>query len=293
MLLPPQLRKRSLKTHKGDYGHVFVLGGSCGLTGAVCLAARAALKIGAGLVTVGVPESLHDIFEVKLTEVMSIPLQETRDISLSLKAYTKINILAKKIDIIACGCGASRNTSTQKLFQKLVQNMNKPVIVDADGINALAQRIEVLKKRKGFPIVLTPHEGEFARLVKEDYVSIRKRRKELAKAYALRYNLILVLKGNKTVVTDGRRVFENTTGNPGMATAGSGDVLTGIIAGLAAQGVICFEAARLGVYFHGLAGDYAAKELTQICVTASDIIEYLPKAIKSSRRSSTGRAGVL
>jgi hydroxyethylthiazole kinase-like uncharacterized protein yjeF len=225
--------------------------------------------------------------------VMSVPLKETKDVSLSLKAYAVISAFIKKIDVIACGCGASRNNSTLKLLQKIIQKVDKPMVIDADGINALAERIEVLKKRRTRQLILTPHEGEFARLIKKDAVSIRKKRKELAKEFALRYNLVLALKGNKTVVTDGRRLYQNNTGSPGMATAGSGDVLTGMIAGLLAQKLDCFDAARVGVYLHGLAGDYAVKELTQMCVTASDIIKYLSQAVKVSRRSSIGRAGVL
>ena len=293
MLLPAQLYKREFKTHKGDYGHVFVVGGSLGLTGAVCLAAQSALRVGAGLVTAGIPESLNNIFEIKLTEVMSLPLPETQNAALSLKAYADINEFAKKIDVIACGCGGARHSSTQKLFQRLVREIDKPLVVDADGINALSQKREVLEKRNTSHVILTPHEGEFSRLTGEDCGVIRKKRKELAKRFALRYNLILVLKGDKTIVTDGQKFFENTTGNPGMATAGSGDVLTGIISGLVAQGMECYKSACLGVYLHGLAGDCAAGDISQACVVASDIIKYLPNAIKLSRRSSIGRAGVL
>lgn len=280
MQLPVRLRKRKTDTHKGDYGYVFVLGGSLGLTGAVCLCAGAALKTGAGLVKTGVPESLAGIFEVKLTEVMTMPLEETVQKTLSLGAFEKIRDNIEKIDVIALGCGAGLDESTKKLIWKIIENIDKTLIIDADGLGALAENLEVLQLRKSKNIVLTPHLGEFSRLTKLSIEQIKKQRKKLAKEFALRYNLTLVLKGWRTLVTDGRALFENTTGNPGMATAGSGDVLTGIIAGLTAQGIDCFSAAKLGVYLHGKAGDLAVRDKTQNCLIASDIIEYLPKAFK-------------
>lgn len=280
MQLPARLRKRKTDTHKGDYGYVFVLGGSLGLTGAVCLCAGAALKTGAGLVKTGVPESLAGIFEVKLTEVMTMPLEETVQKTLSLGAFEKIRDNIEKIDVIALGCGAGLDESTKKLIWKIIENIDKTLIIDADGLGALAENLEVLQLRKSKNIVLTPHLGEFSRLTKLSVEQIKKQRKKLAKEFALRYNLTLVLKGWRTLVTDGRALFENTTGNPGMATAGSGDVLTGIIAGLTAQGIDCFSAAKLGVYLHGKAGDLAVRDKTQNCLIASDIIEYLPKAFK-------------
>lgn len=279
MQLPVQLQKRKPDTHKGSYGHVLVLGGSPGLTGAVCLAAQAALTSGAGLVTAGVPESLNDIFEIKLTEVMSRPLPG-RQGYLSPKAFAAIKEFSEKADIIAVGMGASRSADTARLLLKVIQEIDKPMVVDADALTALASNLTVLAKRKTKNLILTPHLGEFSRLLKLDTVKIKKRRKELAKQFAFRYNLALVLKGSRTLVSDGKQVYENRTGNPGMATAGSGDVLSGIISGLMAQGVSCFTAAKFGVYLHGLAGDCAAKAKTQICLCASDLINYLPPALK-------------
>lgn len=281
MLLPVQLRKRKSDTHKGDYGHVLVVGGSSGLTGAVCLCANSALRSGAGLVTAAVAKSLHDIIEIKLTEVMSLALAETKDRSLSLSSFKDIKEKTKKIDVLTIGCGASQNLSTQKLICRIVKEINLPMVVDADGLNALAKQKAVLKSRKSKNIVLTPHLGEFSRLIGETVNNIKKRRKELAKEFALRYNLILVLKANSTIVTDGKKIFENKTANPGMATAGSGDVLSGIISGLIAQGINIFDAAKFGVYIHGKAGNMAAKEISQTCLIASDIIEYLPNVILS------------
>ena len=277
--MPVQLLKRKPDAHKGDYGHLLVLGGSLGLSGAVCLCAEAALRIGAGLVTAGIPGSLNNIFEVKLTEVMSLPLAD-RGGALSREAFKDIKKFLDKIDLIVLGPGAGLKDSTKELVVRVIKEIDKPMIVDADGLTALASNLKILSKRKANSLILTPHPGEFSRLLKLDIGKIKKRRKELVKKFALRYNLILILKGKNTLVSDGKRIFENNTGNPGMATAGSGDVLTGIVAGLLAQGIDQFEAAKTGVYLHGLAGDYAARDKTENCLIASDIIEYLPKAIK-------------
>jgi len=280
MLLPPQLHKRSPNTHKGDYGHLLILGGSPGLTGAVSLAAQAALRAGCGLVTVGVPKSLNFIFEIKLTEVMSLPLAETEKSTLSQKAFKKLVEFSSRIDGIALGCGGSRDSSTQKFFLKVIKEIDKPLVVDADGINALASNLKILKKRKTKILILTPHLGEFSRLIKKDINYIKKRKKELAKEFAFKYNLILILKGHRTIITDGEKLFENETGNPGLATAGSGDVLTGIVASFLVQKIEPFLSAKIGVYLHGLAADLAVEDKTQASLIASDVIEYLPKAIK-------------
>ena len=280
MKFPKQLLKRRTDSHKGDYGHVLVLGGSPGLTGAVCLCATASLKIGAGLVTVGVPRSLNQIFEVKLTEVMSLPLEDKAGF---LSAYAgglgQLAPMLDSIDVIALGPGGSRNRSAQEFFLKVIETADKPLVIDADALNALAADLGVLKRRRSKNLVLTPHLGEFSRLIKGDISKIKKQRKELVKEFAFLYNLTLVLKGAGTLVSDGKQLYENTTGNPGMAKAGTGDVLTGMIAGLMAQGLCAGEAAKLAVYLHGLSGDLVVKEKTQMCLLASDLVEYLPKAI--------------
>ncbi|MBN2120185.1 MAG: NAD(P)H-hydrate dehydratase [Candidatus Omnitrophica bacterium] len=286
--------KRRFDTHKGDYGHVLIIGGSKGLSGAVCLAGQACLRSGAGLVTAAVPADLDHIFEIKLTEVMSLGL-DSKSGRLSSNSFLKIKKFIKKrrVGVLAVGPGLSTAPSAQKLAHRILEQLDLPVILDADGINAVSQNLEILKKTKS-KIILTPHLGEFSRLIKKSTAFIKVNRKRLAKDFALRYNLVLVLKGTKTIITDGKRFFENTTGNPGMATAGSGDVLTGIISGLLAQSLqmkpsagklqkTLFEIAKLGVYLHGLAGDMAAKEKTQLCLIASDIIDKLPLAVKRLR----------
>ena len=279
MHLPLKISKRQKDSHKKDYGHVLVVGGSLGLTGAVCLSAQAAMRSGAGLVSVGIPESLNDIFEIKLTEAMSIPLADKNG-SLDIRSLAQIKQVLNKIDVIAVGPGASLKNHTQDLLRKIIRYLDKPLVIDADALNALAVDCGILAKREAKEIVLTPHAGEFRRLLQVPLPEAALARKELVKAYALRYNLTLVLKGHSTLVSDGQRLFENSSGNPGMATAGTGDVLTGIIAAFIAQGLSAYEAARYGVYVHGLAGDLAAKDKGEHSLIASDIIEYLPMAFK-------------
>ncbi|MFA5271740.1 MAG: NAD(P)H-hydrate dehydratase [Candidatus Omnitrophota bacterium] len=283
MKLPKQLFNRKPDAHKGDFGSVFVLGGSPGLTGAVSLCCSAALRMGAGLVKAGVPASLSNILSVKLTESTGLALCEENSY-LSKKSFKQIEDLLGRIDVIALGGGASSQLSAQKLLLKVIENIDRPLVIDADGLNALSADLTVLERRKSKNIVLTPHYLEFSRLTKLKVEEIKQKRKELVKEFAFKYNLTLVLKGHKTIVSDGKELFENNTGNPGMATAGSGDVLAGMIASLIGQGLTCFEAAKIGVYLHGLSGDLAAKEKTEICLIASDIIEYLPKAVKKAKK---------
>lgn len=283
MQLRAQWLKRRCDTHKGDYGHAFVLGGSVGLTGSICLCAKAVLKIGAGLVTVGIPASLNSIFEIKLTEEMSLPLVEEQGY-LSYGALKEIRKKINKFDVVILGPGASIRPSAIKLMVSIIKSIDKPLIVDADAITALSTNLNILNSRKTNKLILTPHLGEFSRLIKLDIGEIKKKRKKLVKDFALRYNLILVLKGHTTLVSDGKEIFENNTGNPGMATAGMGDILAGIITGLVAQGLDCFEAAKIGVHLHGLSADYAVKDKTETCLIASDVLQYLPEGLKSFQK---------
>lgn len=274
---------REKDTHKGNYGSVLIIGGSTGLTGAVCLCACACLRVGAGVVRVGVPKSLNNIFEIKLTEVMSIPLPESEKGVLGERAYFEIKRILNRIDVLAIGPGISTHHAVRRLVIKILRYIDKPVVLDADGINVLAQNIEVLNKRRAKDLILTPHLGEFSRLINISCEEIKKRRKLLVKEFSRKYNLIFVLKGNRTIISDGVELFENKTGNPGMATAGSGDVLTGIISGLLAQGIKPIDAARWGVYLHGLAGDWGARNKTEPGLIAGDIVEYLPVVLKYLR----------
>lgn len=274
------LKKRKRDSHKGDYGHVFVLSGSVGLTGAAALAANASLRAGAGLATLGVPTSLNIAMEAKLTEVMTCPLPETKKGSLSLKAKKEILNRINGADVAILGPGLSRNPETKKLIHQLIVAIKKVMVIDADALNAISDNVSILKKIKT-EYVITPHPGEMSRLIGKDVKFIRKNRITVAKKFSNYYNACVVLKGAGTVIAERGKSCVNRTGNAGMATAGSGDVLTGVIAGFLTQGLKVFDAARLSVYVHGLAGDLAAKEKGEISLIASDILEKIPEAIKS------------
>lgn len=276
------LKKRRKDAHKRDYGHVFILAGSRGLTGAAALCANASLRAGAGLVTLGIPHSLNPVMEVKLTEVMTHPLPETREGSLSLKAEREILDKAGSSDVVVLGPGLSRHPETEELICKLVTGIKKVMVLDADALNAVSKNISVLKKIK-HDYIVTPHPGEMSRLIKKDANFIKKNRLSVAKKFSDYYNAVVVLKGAGTIVADEKRrrkAYVNKTGNPGMATAGSGDVLTGAIAGFLSQGLRPFDAAMLAVYVHGAAGDLAAREKTEAGLIASDILDKIPYAIK-------------
>jgi len=282
MRLPTRLLPRKADSHKGDFGHVLILAGSARFSGAAVLCAQACLRAGAGLVTLGIPKSLNKVFiKIKPAEAMTLPLPETREATLSSLAFCKVREFAKKIDVLVIGPGLSQNKSTQSLIRRLINCAGKPLVIDADGLNALAGYLSVLPDK--VPVILTPHPGEMAGLLDVRISQVQKDRKKVAKDFVNRYNIILVLKGHQTLVVEkNRELFINKTGNPGMAKAGSGDVLTGIIAAFLAQGLSGFEAAKYGVYLHGLAGDLAAKEKSQLAMIASDIIQKLPQAIKIS-----------
>lgn len=274
------LKKRNPDSNKADYGNVFILTGSLGLTGAAYLCGQAAILSGSGLVTVGIPASLNCILASKFIEVMTKPLQETKKQSLSLGALEEILDFSKKADVLAIGPGLSQEPETQRLIQRLILAIDKPIVLDADGINALSNDVRILKKRKS-DTVITPHPGEMARLTKRDKDFIQKNRTKIAKDFARDFGVVVVLKGYRTVVANPYGdYYINDTGNPGMATAGSGDVLTGIIASLVGQGIQIFDSARLGVYVHGLSGDLAKKEKGEISLIASDLLKYLPFALK-------------
>ncbi len=280
------LKRRPRNSHKGDFGHIFILAGSGGLTGAAALCSNAALRSGAGLVTLGIPASLNSIMARKLTEVMTFSLAETEAQSLSLKAENRILKKIQASDIVVLGPGISQHPETQKLINRLVLKIDKTMVLDADALNAISGSTAVLKKVKA-DYVITPHHGEMARLIDRSAEYVKNNRLIVAKKFSHDYNAVVVLKGAGTVVTDpAGKCYINTTGNPGMATAGSGDVLTGIIAGFLAQGLKLFDAARLGVYIHGSAGDLTAKDKGEIGLIAGDILENIPYAIKKVTGSS-------
>lgn len=277
-----KIPRRKQDTHKGDFGHVFVVAGSQGMTGAAFLASQAAMLSGSGLVTCGIPKSLNKIMEVKLTEAMTLALPETAEASLSLSAEEEILSFAEKIDAVAIGPGLSRHEETLKLVQNLLEKINKPVVLDADGIIALVENCDILKKRKA-PTVLTPHPGEMSRLIGKDVREIQRNRTKVASDFAKKNNAILVLKGYRTIVADSKGdIYVNETGNSGMSSGGVGDVLTGMIASFVGQGIDTYSAAVIGVYLHGLAGDIAAKKKGQFSLIASDLLNTLPQAIQEA-----------
>ena len=272
---------RKPDTHKGDYGKIFVLAGSSGMTGAACLSSFSALKSGAGLVYLGIPKSLSSVVESKLIEVIAVPLPETKQGTVAVEAFKKLKNIADGCDFLLIGPGLSRNNSTQELVRKLVLSVKKPILLDADGLNAFESKVRLLKKRKTKSLILTPHPGEFSRLLKKSVQEIEKNREKFTREFAEKFNLILVLKGYRTIVVSSEgSMYINDSGNPGIATAGSGDVLSGVIAGLRVQGLSDFEAASLGVYIHGRAGDIAANTKSEISLIASDILKSLPVVFK-------------
>ena len=273
--------KRPPDSHKGDFGHVFVIAGSSGYTGAAYLTSQAAVRSGSGLVTLAIPESLYDIMATKLTEVMVRPMPETNSRSLSLRAEEELLRFSEKCNAFAIGPGLSQDKETASLIRNLVAELDQPIVLDADGINAFSGFAAQLKKVKK-TLILTPHPGELSKLTGKSVEEIQKNRKDIALTLAREYNIVLVLKGHDTVVAgpDGK-VYINVTGNPGMASGGMGDLLTGIIAAFVAQGVDNFNAAVLGAYFHGLAGDMALKDKGPLGLIATDLLDKLPEALKA------------
>jgi ADP-dependent NAD(P)H-hydrate dehydratase len=273
----PALPRRPADSNKGDFGTILVIAGSRGMSGAAVLCGGSALRGGAGLVRVAVPQEVWPIVAAGNPCLMTAPMSQDEHGRINAAAIGDLVDLAQAYDVVALGPGLGQSTDLSALVATLVQQVSKPLVLDADGLNVIAARAEVLGKHAG-PVVITPHPGEFARLLHTDTAAVQARRQELAAEFAARHGLIVVLKGHDTVVTDGRRVYRNNTGNPGMATAGAGDVLTGLIAALLGQGLEPFAAAQLGVHVHGRAGDLARDELGERGLMATDLLSYLPRA---------------
>ena len=270
--------QRRPNTHKDTYGHVLAIAGSPGTSGSAYLAGRSALRTGAGQVTLAFPESLYSHLEMSTIEVRTAPLPETSKCTLSVKAYDQIMSLAADKRVVVIGPGLTTNPSTVELVHRLITSLPIPMVIDADALEAVAQTPEILLKAQA-PIILTPHPGEMARLVPNTL--IQHNRIAVTQETAQKYHCIIALKGARTIIAapDGC-VFINATGNPGMATAGTGYVLAGIIAGLVAQSIIPIEAVKAGVFLNGLAGDLVAEEKGGYGLIASDIIERIPQAMK-------------
>ena len=279
----PKLKPRAVDGHKGDYGKVCIIAGSVGMSGAAALAGRAALRAGAGLVRVVTPKSVQPIVAAIEPSFTTIALPEDSAGRISAKAIHAVLEAAGQNDAVAFGPGIGISGALRSILEKLLDQQNLRLVIDADGLNNLAGLKNWPARLKAKPI-LTPHPGEMKRLwsglLREELPS---NRQEQAIQLANRTNAVVVLKGAGTVVTDGEKVYINKTGNPGMATAGSGDVLTGVITALLGQGLSDFDAAVLGVYIHGLAGDIAAEKFGQVSLITTDIIDSLPDAFLKDR----------
>ena len=268
------LPKRSPEGHKGDFGELLLLCGSRGYTGAATLSAMGALRSGAGLVYMGVASSVYPIVATKVTEPIVFPLPDT-DGMLSEQAIAVIDTYLGKMDAVLIGPGLGQSAGTLAVTEHILKCFSGPVVLDADGINLIATHKDVLRGRTG-PTILTPHAGEFARLTDISQENRRKAAISLAKELGA----IVVLKGHKTVITDGETTYVNPTGNPGMAVGGSGDVLAGIIVSLLGQRLQPLEAAACGVWLHGAAGDICAEEIGEYGMIPSDMLCVLPRLMK-------------
>jgi NAD(P)H-hydrate epimerase len=273
----PPLAPRPADGHKAVFGHVLVLAGSYRYTGAPVLTARAALRSGCGLVTLACPKSAHDSIAGHLLCEMSIPVADAAPGVFSRDAVSEVLDFSDRMNAIALGPGLTTDGPAMEFAQDVAVLCPLPMVIDADGVNALAGAAQRLEWAEG-PRVLTPHPGEAARLLGCSPADILKDREAAAMQIARQAHAVVLLKGSRTLVTDVERLYVNTTGNSGMATAGSGDVLTGVIASLLAQGMPAFEAAVLGAYLHGRAGDLAAQRLGEHGMIATDILDHLPAA---------------
>lgn len=274
------LPERPAASHKGTFGHAAIVAGSVGKTGAAALAAKAALRIGAGLVSVATPAGANASLEAKLLEVMTAPMPETKAHTLARSGLDRLLGFVSSRTAAAIGPGLTTHPETVDLVQALIPRLEKPTVLDADALNALVGKTRLLSDCKA-PLMLTPHPGEMARLVEEATPeSINRDRIGAASRLAATRSVIVILKGARTVIArpDGQ-VALCPTGNAGMATAGTGDVLTGMLAGLLAQRLSPWDAARAGVYLHGLAGDLAAADLGQVGMIAGDLLDRIPRAI--------------
>lgn len=264
------LPDRNPHSHKGDFGKILLLCGSRGYTGAAALSAMGALRCGAGLVYLGVPESIYAIEAIKLNEPVVLPIPESQN-----EAVAYILTLLPKMDAVLMGPGMGCNDRTFAIVENVLREFSGPVVLDADGINVMSGHIDILRGRTGTTII-TPHDGEFCRIGGQ----LTHDRILSAKLLADATNSIVLLKGHRTVITDGVNAYVNSTGNPGMAVGGSGDVLAGMITALLGQGLAPLEAAACGAWLHGAAGDICAAKMGQYGMLPSDMLNVLPRLLK-------------
>ncbi|MDQ2085616.1 NAD(P)H-hydrate dehydratase [Herbivorax sp. ANBcel31] len=273
--------KRHSDSNKGDFGKLLLLTGSKGMTGAGCLTGKAALRSGAGLLYLAVPASLTNVYDSNLIESVTLPLEDNNSGYLTKSCIKELENHMGNIDVIALGPGLSTKGDVGEVVYNIIENSKVPLVIDADGINAISKNTDILKKCS-VPVVLTPHPGEMARLLNVSIDEVQKNRIDAARNFSQSQDVITVLKGSKTIVAapDGR-VYINTTGNSGMSTGGTGDVLTGIIASFICQGVEPYKSAIAGVYLHGLCGDNISKKRGEHGVIAGDLIDEISYVIKN------------
>lgn len=272
----PRLAPRTPDSHKGDFGRALVIGGSQGMAGAVGLAGLSTMRSGAGLTTLATAAVCQPTVAGFEPSAMTVALPCDSEGRISLAALPILASFLEQATAVALGPGLGRSAELVEFVGRLYRDVRQPMVVDADALNALAKQPGILSKAGG-PRVLTPHPGEFGRLIGRDSIPLTER-ESLAREFAAKNHVVVVLKGHRTVITDGDQLALNTTGNPGMATGGTGDILTGIITALLCQQLSPYDAARLGCHVHGLAGDLAASELGEVSLIASDLIKYLPTA---------------
>nr|WP_300005236.1 NAD(P)H-hydrate dehydratase [Tissierella sp.] len=275
------LKRRKAESHKGNFGRAAVIGGSTGMTGAAYMASLSALRTGAGYSYTLVPEKLETIMSIKLTESIIRPIEDGGRGHFTMESLQDILKYTKDMDALAIGTGMGVDGDRTYLVKEIIRNAKVPMVLDADGINCISENPHILEGHEK-PVIITPHPGELSKFLDVSIENIQEKRVYYSEYVAKKYNVIVVLKGHRTVVASPKLgIYINETGNPGMATAGSGDVLTGMIVSLLAQGLKPFDAARLGVHLHGIAGDIARNNIGEYGMIASDIIENIPKAINA------------
>lgn len=279
-ILPlPSLPQRPASSHKGTFGTALIIGGSRGMSGAATLAGLAALRGGSGLVFVACPESVSPIIAAAEPSYLTVSLSEDSAGQLSMAALPAIKEQLDRCTAAGIGPGLGKSEKLDQLIGSLYTETPQPLVVDADALNSLANQPDIISDHQG-PRILTPHPGEMARLAQTTTKDVQENRESLARVFAREHRCIVVLKGDGTVVSDGEKTYVNTTGNNGLASGGSGDVLTGLMTSLLAQGMQPFEAAQLAVYLHGKAGDFGAEHLGKHGLIASDLPYYIAIAMK-------------
>ena len=283
------IARRKRITHKGDYGRVFVLAGSRGLTGAAAMVCSAAMRAGSGLVFLGIPASLNPILEVKLTEPMTVPLDETPEGTVAFSALPKVLEQLSRCTNAIIGPGLSTHPETARLVEAILQQAKVPLLIDADGLNCLQGKTDLLRRYPA-PLIITPHPGEMSRLTGLEAQHILENSWEVAADFAKENGVIVILKSAETVIADADgSLYINIAGDAGMATGGMGDVLSGVVASLVGQGLKPVHAAKLGTFVHGIAGEMGVQEKGQLSLIASDVVELLPAAFERIRNAPRDR----